>query len=362
MVNLLNIIPIIISSTSTFYSLNNHSFLEQNNFYYENSNLIIKGNISILDSSKYLDNIINKDLLIFDINSKIDDSYFAFFYDYESNSTYFLETNSSNLIDLESDLNTFYNEYNIIENTNSLKLISSNSNNFKEIKSSTISKVAKPYGRMAFTYTLSEYEFSSASSLYLLEVRQQFISGYNCLENDEVGYEAYYNDNEYVHIGVYQTSAEMGYDDIIKSGIPKFKDAYPVATPSTVTISSSYEAGTTIAYSFKNGISFDGISVEGETEVGLNVEYGYSKSYTTTNPRVSSQLGENLSEFLWNYYYQDPDEVTNYQVLGYIFECNRYQNGLDVHNKFGINLSAKAKFSTKEGTESYSVSFLRSIY
>ena len=362
MIKEIGIIALTSLNLNNVSKLLDNSFLKENNFYYESNDLIVKGNIENKDSSTYLNYIQNKDLLIFDINNKIDDSYFGFFYDYESNKNYYLETNSNDLINLKDDLKTFYNENNNINN-NFISLASEISNNkFKELKSSTISKVAKPYGRMAFTYSLNEYEFSNITSLYLLEIKQQFICGNNCNENFEKGYERYYNNSEWVHVGAYQTSTEMGYDDIIKSGIPKFKDAYPVTKPSTVTINSSYQIGATLGYSFKNGISFDGISLEEDSSIGLNVNYGFSKSYTNTNPILSSQLGEDLSEFQWNYYFTDVDSATNYQVLGYLFECNRYQSGLDVHNKFGINFSAKATFSKKFFNDSHDVTFTKSIY
>lgn len=281
--------------------------------------------------------------MIFDINSKIDDLYFGFLYDYESDKTFYLETNSNDLDNLYDDLKIFYLEYNT-EYNNLINTISNDSSLFKVIRSNTISKVSKPYGRMAFTYSLKEYEYSNKTSLYLLEIKHQFICGYNCIENDEIGFEEYYNYNQYVHVGAYQNEAQMGYNDIIKSGIPKFKDAYPNSEPTKVTISSSYESGTTFGYSFKNGFSLTDVSIEGSSNIAKSVVESYSKSYTLSNPTLTSQSSQDLKEYQWNYYYVDFYPITNTQTLGYMFECNRYQDRIDTHNKFDIKLTPKASF------------------
>lgn len=347
MLKTLGLIPFVLINLNNTSKFLDNSFLKEQNFYFENKNLIVKGNIENLDSNTYLQEKPNKDLLIFDYGCKIDNEYYGFFYDYESDQTFYLETNSTDLSNLRDDLKTFYLESNSKKSKNEIEMTStSNGSLFNEIKSSTISKIEKPYGRMTFTYSLKEYEYNDISSLYLFEVKQFFISGANCIENFEDGFKKYYNDSQFVHIQAVQTEAQMGYYDIIKSGIPKFKDAYPVTKPATVTITSSYQAGINFGYSFKNGFSLGGLTIEEDSNCGLNVLAGYSKSYTAINPTLTSQPGQNNCEYQWNYYYKDPEPVTNYQVLGYMFECNRFQNKIDTHNKFDIVLTAKASFTT----------------
>lgn len=363
MLKSVGVIPFILLNLNNTSKFLDNSFLKEENFYYESKELIVRGNIENLDSSTYLKDKPNKDLLIFDYESKIDDEYYGFFYDFESNKTFYLETNSTDLTNLRDDLKTFYLESNSKKSVNEIDLASTTDDSlFKEIKSNTISKIEKPYGRMTFTYSLKEYEYNTISSLYLFEVKQYFISGANCIENFEKDYGKYYNDSEFVHIEALQNEAQMGYDDIVKSGVPKFKDAYPVTKPTTVTVSSSYQIGVNFGYSFRNGFSSKSITLEKEDNYGASINYGYSKSYTTTNPRLTSQPGEDMCEYQWNYFYDNGvDAATNYQVLGYMFECNRYQNKIDTHNKFDIVLTAKASFSTLHRFEVHDVNFRKVI-
>lgn len=347
MLKVLGVLPFVLINLNSTSKFLDNLFLKEENFYYENKSLIVRGNIDNLDSSSYLQEKPNKNLLIFDCNSKIDNEYCGFFYDFKSDKTFYLETNSTDLSNLRDDLKTFYLESINKEKINEIGLTSiDNETLFKEIRSSTISKVAKPYGRMAFTYSLKEYEYNTISSLYLLEVKQQFICGYNCTKNDEKGFDYYFNYDQYVHIGAYQSEAQMGYDDILKSGIPKFKDAYPNSEPGNVTITSSYQSGVTFGFSLKGGFARKKITGEAGGSYEKNIEEEYSKTYTLTCPRLTSQISQDLIEYQWNYYYNDEvDYVTNTQYLGYMFECNRYQNGIDTHNKFDIRISAKASYA-----------------
>ena len=352
MIKNLVILPFLLISNS---QISPDNFLDKNNFYYENDDLIVKGNISDLNSDTFDTQNLNKDLLIFDKNSKIDDQYFAYFYDYESKQEHYLETNSTDDENLVEDLNSFYKESNTAINNESVMVCSNDvSSNFKEVFASSFTKIAKPYGRITYNYSLNEYEFSSISSLYILQVRQQFICGATCIANDENGYGYYYNSDSYTHIKSSQSVTDMGYDDVIYSGEPVFKDAYPVPEPTSVTISSSYSTGITIGKSDNYGFSCSEFDSEShEYTFNLSLGMSYSKSYTTSIPSLSSQNGEDINEYQWNFKYLYNDntnrEVTNFANLGYIFECNKYENNLNVHNKFNMRITGKVAFTNSKG-------------
>lgn len=340
----------------------NSSFLKTEDFYYENSNLIVRGNINNLDSSTYINDNLNKDLLVFDVNSKIDEEYFAYFYNHETNETFYLETNSYDFNNLEDDLKTFYSESNkVLNNFNRLSL-ESTSAPFKTLYSRTVTSVEKPFGRMSFNYKLNEYEYSSITSLYLLEVKHWFTSGMNCKINNEVGYDNYKNFDQYVHLHALQSQTDMRYDDIVRSGVPEYKDAYPVSAPSVLTITSTYQESVTFGVSFKNGFSLTNVSLEADSTLGASIGYSYSKGYTYSEPRISSQPGETFSEYQWNYIYSSPDYITNYNTLGYMFECNRYQDGNDVHGRFDLRLDAQAAFKKNDNDNAHFVRFSKMLY
>lgn len=347
----------------------NELFLYKDNFNFENKDIIVRGNISNLNSDTFATHDLKKDLLVFNKESKIDGQYFAYFYDFESKQVHYLETNSSDYKNLYSDLKTFYEEFNTTNNSeNNIVVASENSStsNFKTILTNSFTKIAKPYGRITYNYTLSEYEFSKESSLYFLQVRQQFVCGVTCIANDEIGYEEYYNGDGYTHVSSYQKVYDMGYNDVVFSGIPVFKDAYPVPKPISVTITSTYSAGVTIGKSTEVGFSTkEGFNASHEHSSELDLDFTYSKTYTQDVPYLSSQNGEDLNEYQWNFKYNSKDtnnrDVTNFMNLGYIFECNKYENNVNVHNKFGMKISGKTMYVNKDGNDAHYVSASKNI-
>lgn len=106
-----------------------------------------------------------------------------------------------------------------------------------------------------------------------------------------------------------------------------------------VTISSTYNGNTTIGNSYKNGFSLDNISIENQSEYGVNIGYAYSKAYTNQEPRLSTQHdADNYNKYQWSFQYEDcvNGEETFHLKTGYMFEMNNSGHGLNGEGQFGL--------------------------
>ncbi len=246
-------------------------------------------------------------------------------------STLYSET--TNIKELTLEIVKFINKTLIEINNNKTNMISlSNSTNndlFSTLYSGSFEYVKKPYGYITCTYNVKKYRANDVSSLYLIESRMEFTPGSVAISNNNTGYENWKIDYGYVHLKALTAEDDMGYNQIRYGGTPVYKDSYPVNTPGQITISSSYSAGINLGYSFTNGFSLDNFTIEENTNFGLNINYSYSKSYTNTEPRLSTQHSPgNFNTYEWTYFYDTPKNETFNLTFGYLFEMNNSNHQL----------------------------------
>lgn len=214
--------------------------------------------------------------------------------------------------------------------------------------SSSFRKLHKPYGYVDCDYNVKKYRANDVSSLYLIESHIYFTPGKVAKENGSSDYENYYNSKGYIHLKAQPAEKVVGNDQIRYGGTPVFKDAYPVNSPSKITISSSFSSGTNLGYSFSNGYSLDNVSIEAGVEFGANIGYSYSKSITSDDPVISAQKNaEDAQMFEWNYTYDSVKEETFHLFTGYMFEMNNEGHDIeegDLAFRYNYQLVVKKRF------------------
>lgn len=197
------------------------------------------------------------------------------------------------------------------------------SQTFSTLYSGSMRQNKKPYGYIDIDWTVQKYRANNISSLYLVESHAAFTPGIVAMANDSSGYSTWKNLSGYLHIIPRVARFDVDRGLIRYGGTPVFKDAYPLNNPGTITISSTYNVGATLGYSFKNGFSLDNISIGQDTNLGLNISYSYNKSYTTTEPALSAQKSaSNPQAYEWLYTYNTARAETNHLITGYMFELN----------------------------------------
>lgn len=174
-------------------------------------------------------------------------------------------------------------------------------------------------GYITSRIAVSEYRANSNSSIFIIKVISSFVPGYVAKENG-ANYDPWRNDNGYVHITVGQAMDrnEEYYYGIRYGAIPYLKDYWPLNQPSTVTISSSFDAGLTLGYSQNNGFGVD---------LDL-ISYGYSKAITYSNPTVNAQLSSDLKTAQWSYVYDKNRPWTYDQESNYMYEISSSGNNM----------------------------------
>lgn len=260
--------------------------------------------------------------------------------------THSFTSHTANRQQLLLEINNYINEE-YIDINDALKTNSSvqSDGKFNLLYSSSFREMKKPFGYIDCDYQISKYRANDVSSLYLLEAHVYFTPGSIAMKNGATGFENYQQMSGYMHISASRAMHEVGYGQIRYGGTPVFKDAYPVNTPGTITLTSSYQDGTTLGYSFSNGFSSDGISIGSEHSMGKNIIFGYSKAYTTTEPALSAQKNaENPQKFEWYYEYKNIRAETNHMLLGYMFEMNNKGHDLfegDLAVEFDYSMTAR---------------------
>lgn len=330
-----SLVPIIGLTLSTLTKGNINNYLnltKEENFSFENDEILILGNQEInFNKFDYLS--LNKDFLYFNLNAS-NDELKAFFYDYESNTSNQLRSDSINETKLINEINDFYNE----NNTKNKNFKVSSDNDFKRVLSGNLKEYKKPYGYFTYTYELSRYDFSEKSSLYHLSLTQYIVPGYIPYSLKENDYQDYSINFAATKVYVCQLEIETGYYESWKGGIPIFKDAYPLTKPNTVIITSSYSAGLTIGRSTEIGFNKGLYESEGFS-FDASLSISYSKSYQKDEPKLSAQPGTKDGEFTRVYTYERSEKYSNDENLGYFFEMNNYQNGENVKNRVAIFVS-----------------------
>ncbi len=275
------------------------------------------------DNIIVLTNSLNKGNKNYDYNDvtiyyKLNGITHSFYYD----STSFNIEDSSSII--TSKVNSILEEkQNYSQN---IKMLTSNANqNLKRVWSSEILKEHKPYGYFSAAYNIYEYAASDKTGLFFIETNADFVPGSVASKNNLSGYEKKWKlESGYMHLKADQTFRSDIYpDDVLYGGIPIFKDAAPYTSEGTITLTSSYDIGLTFGKSFTNGFSFDGISIEDNTEIGLNISFSYSKAYTTSEPFLNAFKSTENNEFIWSFDYAKAREQVYSLRSTYIYEMNK---------------------------------------
>lgn len=249
-----------------------------------------------------------------------------------------------------------------INNQVSLLSDDSHSQIFNTLYSGTMRRNGKPYGYIDIDWTIKKYRTNDISSLYLVESHAAFTPGAVAIANDSSGYQAWRNISGYLHITPRRAQFEVGYGQTRYGGTPVFKDAYPLNNPGTITITSSYNIGTTLGFSYKNGFSLDNISIGQDLNLGLNISYAYNKSYTTTEPALSTQRNaSNPQTYEWSYTYSSARSETNHLLTGYMFEMNNTGHDLyedDLSFKYDYKMTVQQNNTTKSFSHYYIVEYV----
>ncbi len=194
---------------------------------------------------------------------------------------------------------------------------------FKDLFDGSFRKINKPYGYIDCNFTIKKYRTNDVSSLYLLETDMAFTPGQTALDNDTDGYGNWYNKAGYLHIKANRSFLETAINEYRYGGTPVFKEAYPINSPGTVSIGSTYSSGVTMGYSFKNGFSLTNVSLEQDFTLGANIVYEYNKVYTNTEPAFSAQKNaDDVEMYEWNYTYAEKRAETNHLKTGFLYEMN----------------------------------------
>ncbi len=237
-----------------------------------------------------------------------------------------LETVSTEKTEIEKEIYQFYEDRLSFIDEKNINNVSETSPLFVDVLNGYKRLVFKPYGYLDNSFVVKKYRANDVSSLYSVETNTDFIPGYVANANGDTSYNGNMrNYFGFVHLEVAQAVNEYSQSTIYYGGIPHFKDAWPVNSPGTISISSTYNAGMNLGYSFTNGFSLDNVSIENQHDYGLNIGYAYSKNYTNQEPSISTQHGSDIyNEYQWSYQYADGrnGDETYHLSTGYLFEMN----------------------------------------
>lgn len=320
-------------------------FKEDKNFFYEKDNLLVLGNQDELVLDLALNS--NKSILIYDLNKTLDEEHNMIYKNVLENKTYYLSTTSSTNDEKLDEFKEYFGDVYQTPKRRVKKAASSSESIFKTVKTKSFRQYNKPYGYFNYDFTLKRYDFSDLSSLYLVTVKQGLVSGYVANHLDLKGYNDYYFHDAYTKISAIQSKTEVGYGDIRYGGVPVYKDAYPVNSPKSVTLTSSYTVSSTTGASATIGASMaDGLYVEGTVYGELTLTEQFTKQYGDTNPSLSTQLTSTKNKYSWYYRYSTHMNESNNQNLGYLFEMNNRQDGRDVKNDVIIKITGKMVMSS----------------
>ena len=346
----------IISISSVNVSANsNENFIEENaEIFYQQDNIVISlfnQNGTVKEISEKIENnilfeYIPYDQLVLENNSEKN---VAKLY-YNKNGTFYedtLSTYSNNQDEIEKEIIDFFEQRMIFIQQNEYKSTRDVSTDlFTFVTSGYKRIVKKPYGYMDHTYTIKKYRVNDATSLYIVETDSEFVPGQIAYNNGDTSYDSKMRNNfGYVHLIANQAVEELDQSTIHYGATPYFKDAWPVNSPGTISISSTVNVGLNLGYSFTNGFSLDNISVENQSSIGANIGYSYSKTYTNQEPKLSTQHGSNYNEYQWSFQYADGkngDETVHLRT-GYMFEMSNTNHSLIGEGQFALEYNFRMK-------------------
>ena len=280
---------------------------------------------------KYNSDVDNIKQIAFNLNSKM-------LLKYKEVNSILNDTSEADKEAIETEIIDFYEER--INYANELNE-NETSELFQYVTSGHERIVKKPYGYMDHSYTVKKYRASDISSLYIVETNSDFVPGIVAYLNGDSSYG--YNIHTmygYMHLNATQAVDEIDQSTKYYGGIPCFKDAWPVNVPGKISISSSYNYGVSYGCSFKNGFSLDNFSLEHDDSKGKNIEYSYLKTYTTDEPRLTTQHDSNdYNKYQWTLIYNDPNNgcETSHLSTGYMFEMNNSGHEMVGEGQFGLH-------------------------
>ncbi len=186
-------------------------------------------------------------------------------------------------------------------------------------------------GYIAYHIAVYRYDVVANSQLFIVTVNNAFVPGSVAKTNGDNTYKSFQSLSGYVHMTAEQAfdRNEEYYYGIRYGGLPYKKDYWPINEPGLMTIMSSVQTGLTIGYSFKNGFSTDGISISSDRNIGANISFGYSKSYTQQEPALSVQpSSSNFNEAQWSFAYSKKRAETYHLQTNYMFELDDSKNSM----------------------------------
>lgn len=245
----------------------------------------------------------------------------------------FMENNSNDAAVVLEGIKSFIRRYaDIIDNNASFSVVQLSGTQSSVPTTFIGCVVEKEYvqklgdqGYIVYHIAVSRYTVNAKSILYIVTVNNSFTPGEVALLNGETGYCNAKLSAGYVHMTVeqaYDATEEPTYGRRW-GNIPYKKDYWPINNPSVCTIGSSIQAGVNLGYSFTNGFSSDGIGLSEDRNLGLNISFGYSKSFTYTEPLLSVQQNSaNPDKCEWYFDYQNDAAITYHQQTNYMFEIS----------------------------------------
>lgn len=246
---------------------------------------------------------------------------------------------------LNEEAKEYYESW-ITKKNNNLEPASTNSSTLIDsIGTRDIRIMDKPYGYIDFTIRPEKYRFSDNASLYFIKVQYSFVTGNYASFTDPDDFENYTRNNgcrELLGLKASQDQADVGYADMIYSGVPVLKDYYPMSSPVSVTINSSYESSTEIGVSTTAG--FEGLVPKVEVSGSYTYQSvtSYSKTYTLEEPQMTSSYSLNERDLVqWRFNYFSNGGVADYPNNGeacVIVEINNVQDNRNVENEFLLRI------------------------
>lgn len=194
---------------------------------------------------------------------------------------------------------------------------------------------------------VDRYAANSISTLYVVNVDNEFVPGRVARENGDTSFSDCYLKSGYVHLEVLQAYDKTQENGTRYGATPSMKDYWPVNNPAVVTIGSSFSNSTTLGYSYSNGFSLDNINVETDKNYSKTISYSYSKQITFTDPVLSAQRSGNQAQWSFNTVDESITEKQTYhQKTSYMFEMKNNAGDMRIGD-FRLKLDYKAGFHCK---------------
>lgn len=299
--------------------LNIIDYLNENKSIYEDESQIIYSNYAYDEKQMFqIMNSTDKQCLFFEKNinpsngsnlfGMIDGICFSYKSNYDEDSIYDIE-------ELKQNCNDYY--LYVLDNSRRVDSCDANiGNDFtKYSKTIFIREQNVPYGYIdvEFKFYYSN-KYHNTSGLVLVESKSSFVCGAMASANNSKFDKSYYQYSQYSHLTV---DKYKEWDDSTRDYrttlTPVIKDYWPVNKPMAQTISSSFNIGFNYGYSYNNGFSTnDGFSIDSGNNNGINIGFGYSKSYTDTLPALSVQRNaDDYNMIEWTYSYDQSTHAVN---------------------------------------------------